>query len=357
MRFSPCGGTQRVTAIASSERRRSVSPGFARPVGIALRLVHGDEPLRRVAEDHRLLGAPGMRILMLKPAARDQHAGLDQRLDHRLVGVALLAFVGDDALAGEAGRGFGEAAVGIDGVGDRGDDTGRLELRLVRHPDVEVLAAVTGRGVDEAGAGVVGDVLAVEQRHRKVVAAAFKGMVADECSEEACGKIGDLLVARHARLLEYLAGKVLRQDEKVAELRPVVRRGVGDPIERVGDLAGEADGAVAGQRPRRRRPDDDRGAVQRFHKLAVALVERVPAPACASDRKLHPHRVAGVVLVLDLRFGERGLLHHRPHHRLRAAIEQTVVAELHQLAGDRRFGDVVHGGVGMLPSRRRRRAA
>ena len=31
MRFSPCGGTQRVTAIAASERWRSVSPGLGRP--------------------------------------------------------------------------------------------------------------------------------------------------------------------------------------------------------------------------------------------------------------------------------------------------------------------------------------
>ncbi len=36
-------------------------------------------------------------------------AGLDQRLDHRLVGVALLALVVDDALAGEARRLRGEA--------------------------------------------------------------------------------------------------------------------------------------------------------------------------------------------------------------------------------------------------------
>ena len=63
-----------------------------------------------------------MRVLVLEAAARDQHAGLDQRLDHGVVGVALLALVGDDALAGEAGRSLGETAVGIDGVGDRGDD-------------------------------------------------------------------------------------------------------------------------------------------------------------------------------------------------------------------------------------------
>jgi hypothetical protein len=33
------------------------------------------------------------------------------------------------------------------------------------HPDLEVVAAVAGRGVDEAGAGVVGHVIAIEQRH------------------------------------------------------------------------------------------------------------------------------------------------------------------------------------------------
>ncbi len=59
-----------------------------------------------------------MRILMLQAPARDQHAGVVQGLDHRLVGVALLAFFGEHALAGEAGRLLGEAAIGIDGVGN-----------------------------------------------------------------------------------------------------------------------------------------------------------------------------------------------------------------------------------------------
>ena len=108
-----------------------------------------------------------MRILVLEPAARDQHAGIDQRLDHGLVGVALLALVGEHALAGEARRVIGEAAVGVDGVGDCGVDAARLELARIRRPDIEVFAAVTGRGVDEAGAGVVGDVIAGEQRHRE----------------------------------------------------------------------------------------------------------------------------------------------------------------------------------------------
>ena len=54
-------------------------------------------------------------------------AGFGQRLDHGLVGVALLALVVDDALAGEAGRGVGEGAVLVDGVGDGRIDAARFQ--------------------------------------------------------------------------------------------------------------------------------------------------------------------------------------------------------------------------------------
>ena len=107
---------------------------------------------------------------MFQPSARQQHAGLDQGLDHGVVGVALFALVVDDALAGEARRLIGEGAVLVDGVGDGGVDAARFQLARIRHPDVEVLAAVAGRGVDEAGAGVVGDVIAGQQRHVEIVA-------------------------------------------------------------------------------------------------------------------------------------------------------------------------------------------
>ena len=68
MRFSPCGGTQRVTRDGVQRARAQ------RVAGLVDALIHGDEPLRRVAEDDRLLRAPGMRILVLEAAARDQHA-------------------------------------------------------------------------------------------------------------------------------------------------------------------------------------------------------------------------------------------------------------------------------------------
>ena len=119
-----------------------------------------------------------MRIVMLQPPAREQHVALDQRVDDGLVGVALLAVVVDDArrparpVRTEARRVLGEEAGIVDGEGDGGVDAALAQLGRCVHPGVEVLAAVAGRGVHEAGAGVVGDVVAGEHRDREFVAAA-----------------------------------------------------------------------------------------------------------------------------------------------------------------------------------------
>ena len=121
-------------------------------------------------------------------------------------------------------------------------------------------------------------------------------------------------------------------------------------IDAVGDLRREADRAVARQRPRRRRPDDDaRAPAHQIEGQRGRVFVGAGLQCDARDRKLHPHRIAGVILVLDLGFGERGLLHHAPHHRLGAAIERAVRRELHQLARDLRLGRKAHRRVGMIP--------
>ncbi len=99
----------------------------------------------------------------------------------------------------------GEGAVLVDGVGDRGVDAARVEFARIRGPDVKVLAAVAGRGVHEAGAGVVGDVVAGQQRHGEFVAAAdaFQRMGAFDGIERVGRQIAHLLVGRDARLLEH----------------------------------------------------------------------------------------------------------------------------------------------------------
>ena len=211
MRFWPEGGTHWVSRMARSASWRSVKPsmlvarrfpsplrggvrgggghgrvrgsptrrfappspqggGYAGGGRVAAdRPVHGDEPLRRVAEDDGLLGAPGVRVLVLEAAAGDQRVGLRECLDDRVVGVALVAVLLEHALALEAGGVAGESAVGVDGEGDVRADAARDQVGLIGHPNLEVVAAVAGRRVHEAGAVLVGDVIAVEQRHVEVI--------------------------------------------------------------------------------------------------------------------------------------------------------------------------------------------
>ena len=72
-----------------------------------------------------------MRILMLQTATGEQHAAFDQRLDDRLVGVALVALVVDDArrtplpVRAETGRIGGEIAGIVDGERQTGVDAAR----------------------------------------------------------------------------------------------------------------------------------------------------------------------------------------------------------------------------------------
>ena len=114
-----------------------------------------------------------MRILVLEAPARDQHVRVDQRLDHRLVGVALLAFVVDDAFSREAGRGLGEGAVFVDGVRNGRIDTEKFYFFLVGHPDIEILATMPWGSVHKTSARIIGDVIAGQQRDQKVITLIF----------------------------------------------------------------------------------------------------------------------------------------------------------------------------------------
>ena len=285
-----------------------------------------------------------MRILMLEPSARDQHAGFDQRLDHRFVGVALLALVGEDALAGKTRRLLGEAAVGVDGVGNGGVDAARRKFLRIRRPHVEILAPVAGRRVHETRAGVLGDVIPGKQRHGKRVVAAntLERMFADKRCQIVGADCSYPLERSDARLPKHIHRKLVGQDQKVPWLRPVFSRRIDNFIKAIFDLWRVTDRAIARDRPRRCRPNNDRGTgrLPIFHRRFSRG---------ASDRKLYPHRIGRVVLILDFRFSKRGLFHHRPHHRLRAAIERAVGRKLHQLAGDLRLGVKIHRSVGMRP--------
>ncbi len=124
--------------------------------------VHADEPLRGRAEDHRVLAAPAVRIAVLVRLVRHERARGAQVLDDALVGR-------EDLQPGVRPRLGGEAARGVDRIDDR---------QAVAHAGLEVVRAVSGRGVHDAGAGLELDVLgehhdgiAVEERmpHREPV--------------------------------------------------------------------------------------------------------------------------------------------------------------------------------------------
>ena len=106
---------------------------------------------------------------MLQASARDDVAGLLQGSDDRIIGVAFVSILFEHALAFETRRGFRHHAVGVDGERDFGLDAAITQLLLVRSPDVVVVRTVSGRGMDETGTGVVGDVIAVEQRNVEIV--------------------------------------------------------------------------------------------------------------------------------------------------------------------------------------------
>ncbi len=282
---------------------------------------------------------------MLEPAARDQHPGVGQRLDDRLVGVAFVALFGEHALAGKTWRLRGEAAVLIDGIGNGRGDAALGKRTRIRGPDVEILAAVAGRGMHETGAGVLGHVIAGQQRNVEPVTVVkfVQRMPADD-RPQLCGvDASDLFERRHPRLAQHIERQPVRQNEEVAGFRPVVGRRVGDFVETVFDARRIADRAIARNRPRRRRPDDDARVLDILSRF------RGLRPRRRADRKLHPYRVRGIILILDLGFGERGLFHHRPHHRLRAAIERAVRGEFHELARDLCLGGVTHGAVIVVP--------
>ncbi len=198
-----------------------------------------------------------MRVVVLQARARDQRAGIAQGRDHGLVGVAELALVVNHALAFEAGRVLGEEAGLIDRERDFGGDAARFERAAMLLEDFEVLGAVAGRGVDETRAGVGRDVRAGEQRHVEIVATPAQGVGERQGFERRCRQTRQAPPAGHARRGEHVLRQAVGKDQPVADLGPVVVGRLRDLVEAVIDVLREGDGAVAGNRPRRRRPDDD----------------------------------------------------------------------------------------------------
>ena len=261
-----------------------------------------------------------MRIGVHQRAARHQPARLGDRVGDRAVHLV-------DVLAGEQRHVIVEQAVVADGA---------RNLEPVRLTDFEVLAAMAGRGVDEPGALLDGDVPARQQRNVEVVAPAVERMAADGSREVPAGKGRNLVRPGHAGLGEDLRAQRFGEKHPFAGGGETVVGNLGHFVDRVIDVFAVGDGAVSRDGPGRRRPDHRRGAGK--HVMAGT-----------DHREAHMDGGRLVVEILDLGLGERGLLDHRPEHRLGAEIEPAIHQELAELADDLRLGLEGHGGVGVLP--------
>ena len=146
-----------------------------------------------------------------------------------------------------------------------------------------------GGGVDAAGAGVQGDVLAVEDDalpvERGVLGAHQLERAALEGGQHGAGGVVD------ARGLAHALGQILGQHVHIAARHLE---------EHVVELRVEADGVVAGDRPGGGGPDHEVGAGQ------VGILAQ-PCP-CRQPRELDEDGGAGVVGVLNLGLGQGGLV-------------------------------------------------
>ena len=180
------GLDHRADAGAAGRRHPAhVVDGVERGAAEAGRL-HADEPLARVAEDQRRLGAPGVGIGVDHFAAREQVAGIGQRVGDLAVHLV-------DVLAGEARHVIVEAAVVVHrrrGLDRLAIAAARSEACVVERDRLEILGAVARRDVDEAGALLGGDVIGRDQRHREVVTPAAQGVGADGAGEGGAREVG-----------------------------------------------------------------------------------------------------------------------------------------------------------------------
>ncbi len=197
--------------------------------------IHRDEPLRRIAKDDRLLRTPRVWILMLQAATRDDHMRIDQRLDHRLVGVALFALVVDDALTLKPRRLCGESTIFVHRVGNGRINIARFEGRLLAHPNFKVVAAVARRRVYKPRTVFIGNVITIKKRHDEFVTSAAERMLQCHVIQHFRWNVSPLFESCHFRLLKDFSGKLFCQDKQVSSLRPVLCRCFGHPIKCVID--------------------------------------------------------------------------------------------------------------------------
>ncbi len=196
-----------------------------------------------------------MRVLMFQPPACDDVAGLLQRPDDSVIGIPLAAVFLQHALPGEARRILGHHTIGFDGEGNGRVDPTIVQRLLVLHPDDVVVRAMPGRRVHETRARILGDVIALKEGNGEVVTERGEGVFTDRTLQAFGVNSSALLIFFNLCRLHYLVGKLVREYELVARLRPIAIRSFGNLIHAICDLGRETDRTVARDRPRSRGPN------------------------------------------------------------------------------------------------------
>ena len=248
----------------------------------------------------------------------------------------------DDLLAGKQGTGLLHI-LKDHGVGFLGLHTGVLagivrvaalvvhghhHVHAVAQAGLIVVGAEAGGGVDAAGTGVHGDIV----RQHQAAGLGQEGMAGQHVLEEGTGVGLHDLIAVEAADAHDLLRQGLRHD---IQLVAALRLDDGVALRRV-----QSDGQVAGQGPDGGGPDDE---------AELALVQVGELAQVIVHGELHIHRGAGVVLILDLRLGQGGLVVGAPVHGLEALVDVAVFIHLAEHPDLPGLKARVHGLVGVVP--------
>ena len=269
---------------------------------------HRDEPLLSRAEDYRIVAAPAMRIRVLGLLRMQQSAAALQQVHNRLIRFPYaLAVVFRQPVAQNPF--FVDIAGGVEPVLNAGN---------------EVLRAMRRRGVDYAGPGVHGHVIgqhaenfAVEERMLEVQALHLPSR-----------EVGEFMRIRKIAFLRNIFRKLRRHNVNFA---PGFERDILF-------LWMKGYSHRSRQGPGRGSPDDGGNFLSRQGCIDLCWV--------VEQRIFHPHRRAGVVFVLHLGLGERGLVAHAPIHGTQTLVDEAVFVKREKSRKHHRLVLRVHRGIG-----------
>ena len=256
-----------------------------------------------------------MRVLVAQFSFGKQPVGLHQRPDDGTIGRPILALIVKHARAGKYRHIVVVNACFIDGEG---------HIEPVFHAQFKIVLTVARRDMNQPCAGFVGHKITSQQRHLKIIALFGQRVFA---GQRARVNVLQARVCFNAGGLHNLVGKAVAQHQLV----------VASLVNAIRQIFGKGHGAVAGQCPRRCRPDN---------RIAILSQRRV---GCRGNREFHKNRRRDMLFIFNFRLGQRGFFNHRPHHRLGAAIQAAIHYEFLKLGNDYRLGLKRHGGVGVVP--------